>query len=396
MKKILLIASLILMTALTQNVSLATDVNFVYINGSNNNNEKMKRWFEKGVRKLHPTMEKTFEKDERVRQLMLSKDSLNIIKEPTIFFWGDESKNDLEFVNNQLNLSKILSPTVAYHVQSLITQYLHDAIWVQKPHHMAPIVKSLNETVKEKYNKGETVVLYGYSAGTFVTYEYLFNTLPYINLQELSKALSTSKETQEFVANNPKQDTCISALHEGGIGTVTSNGKLVFNSNDKLLKEHYQNLDEVTQRFCSPKGAVRGIVNYASPLVLFYSDLADADYELTYYNKLLLKYIMENGLFFLTVNFREDPLGFPSSRNLTYEEMENILNTEFKNPSGFVFDDSGVKSWRPFFLAHTSYWTAKKQFSKAVVESFVNGYRYQYDPQYREKIQKKGKRYEIL
>lgn len=73
-------------------------------------------------------------------------------------------------------------------------------------------------------------------------------------------------------------------------------------------------MDIATEKVCSPKGAVRGVVNFASPLVLFYSDLADSDYELTYYNKLMLKYIMENGLFMLTVNFREDPLGFPTSK----------------------------------------------------------------------------------
>ena len=40
-------------------------------------------------------------------------------------------------------------------------------------------------------------------------------------------------------------------------------------------------------------------------------------------------------------------------------------------------------------MAHTSYWSARKQFSKAVVESVIKGYRYQYDPIYRKNLQQK-------
>ncbi len=394
--KMFTVGIFLFLALLVQNFSYSADVSFVYINGSNNNDEKMKNWFEKGVQKLHPEMKKQFESNEQIKQLMLSSEGLNIKDEPSIFFWGDMSKADLDFVNKQLDISKDFSPTVAFQVRHLITQYMHDAIWVQKPHHMLPIVKNLNETVKNEFKEGNTTVLYGYSAGTFITYEYLFNTLPYINLEKLFNSLNVTDEFKNFIKENPRKDTCISALADANIGVVSSGGKLVFNTNGESLKQHYLEIDKSTENVCSPKGAVRGVVNFASPLVLFYSDLADPEYEQTYYNKLMLKYIMENGLFWLTVNFREDPLAFPTSHNLTYEEMEKILNSEFKDPKGFIFDDSGVWSWRPFFLAHTSYWSANKKFSKAVVKSFINGYRYQYDTLYREKMKEKSKKYELL
>ena len=396
MKKIVSGIFIFLFLSVLQNSCSASEVSFIYINGSNNNNEKMKNWFEKGVNKLHPVLKKRFEENEQIKQLMLSSEGLNIAENPEIFFWGDLSKTDLEFVHQQLDISKNFSPTVAYQVRSLITQYMHDAIWVQKSHHMQQIVQNLNEKIKKEQESGRSVILYGYSAGTFITYEYLFNTLTYINLSELFNAIKVSDEVREFVKNNPRKDTCIAALAEGKIGVVSSGGKLIFDNNDESLKKHYLEMDIATEKVCSPKGAVRGVVNFASPLVLFYSDLADSDYELTYYNKLMLKYIMENGLFMLTVNFREDPLGFPTSKNLTYEEMEELLKFQFANPSGFVFDNSSAWSWRPFFLAHTSYWSAKKQFSKAVVNSIVEGYRYQYDKTYRAKMQKKSKKYELL
>lgn len=390
MKKIFLGITALILVLCLQNFSQAADVSFIYINGSNNNNEKMKNWFENGVKKLHPAMVNQFESNEQVKQLMLSHEGLNITDDPKIFFWGDLSKTDLDFVNKQLDLSKDFSPTVAFQVRRLLTQYMHDAIWVQKTHHMLPIVKNLNDMVKDEYSQGRSTILYGYSAGTFITYEYLVNTLPYINLEELFNNLKAEEDFKEFVKANPRGNTCISALADAGIGVVTSSGKLVFNTDKDSFKKRYLEIDKSTENVCSPVGAVKGVVNFASPLVLFYSDLADPDYEQTYYNKLMLKYMMENGLFWLTVNFREDPLAFPSSRNLTYQEMEKIINLTFTDPKGFIYDNSGVWSWRPFFLAHTSYWSARKKFSKAIVKSFVEGYRYQYDTLYRQKLMEKN------
>lgn len=137
---------------------------------------------------------------------------------------------------------------------------------------------------------------------------------------------------------------------------------------------------------------MQGVVNFASPLVLFYSDLADPDYELNYYNKLMLKYIIENGLFFITVNFREDPLGFPSTRNLTIDEIEKLANIEIENPRGFVYDNSSVWSKRSVLFAHTSYWSARKTFANAVVKAFSNGYRLQYDKEFQQKVLENNKR----
>ena len=126
---------------------------------------------------------------------------------------------------------------------------------------------------------------------------------------------------------------------------------------------------------CS-SGALKGIVNFASPLVLFYSDVSDPDYELTYYNRFMLKYILENDLFMLTVNFKEDPMGFPTVRNLTTAELIEKAKINVIEPNGFVYDNSKVWSKRTFLLAHTSYWSARKTFSKAVAQSFVDGYKF--------------------
>lgn len=375
-----------------------TNLTFLYINGSNNNDTKMKNWYIKGVNKLHPVMKKKFENNSAIKKW--SQDNKLVIEEtPQIFFWGYNSKTDLDFVKERLNISKAYSSTLAYEVRSLLTQFMHDAIWVQKTHNMLPIIDDLNDRVKEQADKGQNVILYGYSAGTFVTYQYLLYKLPYINFENLFKAVNAEEDFLEFVKANPQNDTCLSALthDKGNLGVLTNTGHLVLNQNKESLKENYLKMNEATEKYCAPKGYVRGVVNFASPIPLFYSDLADPNYEINFYNKYMLKYVLENGIYFLTVNFREDPLGFPSSNNLTISQIEDKLNMKIENPSGVVYDHSSVWSKRSALFAHTSYWSARGTFANGVVKSFINGTKFQYDTKYQEKVlKKKSRKSEVL
>jgi len=395
MKKILLILAALLFF----NPAFSSEnVSFIYINGSNNNDEKMQNWYENGVKKLHPVLRKRFATNSVIKKYYCADNALNIKEKPMIFFWGDKSRNDLNYVKGQLDVSKAVSSTGAYIVRSLIAQYIHDAIWVQKPHNMLPILDELNNYVKKEAEGGNDVILYGYSAGTFVTYEYLFNKLRYVNLEKLFETLKMDSDFLEFVKQNPMKDTCISALSYdyGGIGTVSTAGHILLNPNFDMLKENYLRMDEMTELACAPDKKLRGVVNFASPLVLFYSDMSDPDYELNYYNKLMTKYIYENGIFLITANFREDPLGFPTTRNMTVQEIQDKIDIKINNPTGVIYDDSGIWSKRMFPFAHTSYWSARGAFSKAVVKSFINGYKFNYDPKYQAKILKKKRRKDEL
>lgn len=397
MKKIFIILALLLTSGLGA-FAQDTNLTFLYINGSNNNDTKMKDWYINGVNKLHPVMKKKFENNSAIKKW--TKDNkLTIEDKPQIFFWGYNSKTDLDFVKDRLNISKAYSSTLAYEVRSLLTQFMHDAIWVQKTHNMLPILDELNEEVKIQAKNGQNVILFGYSAGSFVTYQYLVYKIPYINLEKLFEALQVDEDTLNFVKANPQKDTCLSAISydKGNLGVLTNGGHLVLNQNSEKLKENYLKMDEATDKYCAPKGYVRGVVNFASPVPLFYSDIADPNYDFNYYNKYLIKYVLENGIYFLTVNFREDPLGFPSSRNLTNEQISEKLGLDIINPTGVIYDHSSVWSRRSALFAHTSYWTARGTFANGVVKSFVNGTKFQYDTKYQNKVlKKKSKKSEVL
>lgn len=397
MKKILLIIFMAMFTAIPA-MAEEHNLTFLYINGSNNNDTKMKDWYIKGVNKLHPVIKKKFEKNNTVKK-WTKENKLVIDDTPQIFFWGYDSKTDLDFVKDRLNISKAFSSTLAYEIRSLLTQFMHDAIWVQKTHNMLPLLDSLNEEVKELAKENKKVILYGYSAGTFINYQYMLYKLPYIDAENLISILTDDEEILKFVKDNPKNKTCLSALtyEKGNIGVLSNTGHLVLNQDKNQLKANYLKLDEATEKYCAPEGTVKAFVNFASPIPLFYSDISDKNYEITFYNRYAIKYILENGLYFLTVNFREDPLGFPTSRNLTIPQIEQALDLTIENPKGVIYDNSSVWSKRSALFAHTSYWSARGVFANAIVKSFVNGTKFEYDEKYQNKVLKqKKKKSEVL
>ena len=68
-------------------------------------------------------------------------------------------------------------------------------------------------------------------------------------------------------------------------------------------------MNDATAKYCAPDGYVRGVVNFASPIPLFYSDLADPNYEINFYNKYMLKYVLESTDLFSYCKFQGRPIG---------------------------------------------------------------------------------------
>ena len=380
MKKFIII--MFLLFSLFSKAQAASDnqLQFIYINGSNNNDEKMKDWFFDGMKKMHPQMVKSFNKSSFVNQYLFENGKYTISLEPEAFFWGDMSKNNIETLNSDLKITQLFSPKLAQTVRSLIAHCLHDAIWVSHYRNMHPVIQDLHQQVLENYKNNKPVVLFGYSAGAFVTYEYMFNKLPSIDLVDYFDRTDVSDEFKNYVKLNKKNNTCIDALISSKLAVFSADGKLIPNINTKQSIKDYFVLDEHTNVACIPDGALKGIVNFASPLVLFYSDISNTNYSMTYYNKLLYKYLLEKNMFWLTVNYSDDPLGYPTTKNISYKDLKNKIDMKINPAQGFLYSKSDVKSRKTFIGAHTSYWATSKKFSKAVVKAYEDGYcLYNYD-----------------
>ena len=378
---------LVIVLLLSCNCSYSAEgLSFIYINGSNNNDEKMKNWYENGVKKLHPYMKKEFEKNPLSQKYFLRNGQYSINEKPGIFYWGDKSHDDLSFVEKNLAMTKSFSSWSAYQIRLALTKFLHDAIWVQKYHNMSPVLIDLHKMVKSEAQKGNKVVLYGYSAGSFVTYEYLQTRLPFLNVADFFTKSGVTEEAKAFIAKNPMKDTCMAAIGNANLAIFSAAGHIVVPKvSFELFKNNYMFLNSSTDSVCAPVNSIRGIVNFGSPLVLFYSDLSDPSFEITYYNSLLFEYIIEHDMFWLTVNYRADPLGFPGGKNLTIDEMESATNLDIEPHLGFIYDQSNTWGRNSALATHTSYWSTRKIFSKAVVNAYVNGYRYHYDDNFKPK-----------
>ena len=367
---------------------------FIYINGANNNDKRMKNWYENGVHRVHYFLRNSFLYKEEVKNYFSKKGGLNIEQNPVIFFWGYESFNDLNYVKKQIKLTKRFSALGAYFTKLFFTENIHDAIWIQKPNNMIPVIEDLDKTVKTEIKKGNDIVLYGYSAGAFVAYEYLFNKLTFISPEELFLKMNADKDIINFVKKHKIKNTCLSALSPkyANILSLNYSNKYILNEDKSKFKANYLKLNEMTQTACIPENRFKGVVYFGNPMTLFYSDLFDDSYDLNFYNSLLIKYILENGIFMLTVNFREDPLGFSLTKNMPIDEIETHLNMKINNPSGVIYNNSDVWAFRPFIIAHQCYWSRGKKFAKAVVKSLINGYKFQYDIKYQKKIKSEHKK----
>lgn len=349
------------------------EIQFIYINGSNNNDKKMTKWFFDGVDKMHPNMLKTFNSSEFIKYNFLNSGEYVLSETPETFFWGDRSNKEIQTLNSELKFTKMFSPKLAQTVRALLAHCLHDAIWVSHYRNMHPVIEDLHKQVMDNYKNNKSVVLFGYSAGAFVTYEYLFNKARSIDVIDYLNQTNVSSEFIRFAMDNKQENTCIDALIESGIAVYSADGKLVPIDN-QTTRNAYLNLDEYTCKSCIPNEALKGIINFGSPLVLFYSDISNPNYPLTYYNKLLYKYILENQMFCLTVNYADDPLGYPTNKNISYKDLKDKIGIEINPNKGFLYSKSTVKSRYTFIGAHTSYWATSKKFSKAVAEAYKEGY----------------------
>ena len=346
-----------------------TPVKFIYLNGSNTNTEESENDFINGIAKVHPYIKKSLESSDFVSKNMLHSGNLCIDSKPETFFWGFESSQDLSTVDESLNWTSVFSPRIAQRVRSFISHCMHDAIWVQKSYNMQKVINDLHVRVLEASKNNEKVVLLGYSAGSFITYEYLIHKMPAI---DLNKILATDSKS----AVKP---TCLDAVLASRIAIYSASGEFLKNPDKEQVKGLFNNLDNYTDLYCAPDDTLIGVVNYASPLALFYSDRYNHSLEINNYNSYLFEYLKRNDIFMLTVNFADDPMGFPIANNMTIDDLHKHSNWSISDVGhGFFYSKSDVKSSATFIGAHLSYWKHPKKFSKMITDGYIEGYKYFY------------------
>ena len=158
MKNFIYTLLIIIFCNLTGYAEEPKEIQFIYINGSNNNDKKMTKWFYDGMNKLHPKMREAFLNSDYIKDKLLNNGTMSISTEPEAFFWGNKSSDEIEYINSDLNITKMFSPKLAQRVRSFMAHCLHDAIWVSHYRNMHPVVEDLHLQIMNNYKKGKQVV----------------------------------------------------------------------------------------------------------------------------------------------------------------------------------------------------------------------------------------------
>jgi len=343
-----------------------------------NNRMKFKTNFVRDVEKMHPQIMKRFQEDELINELFLQNGKFVINSDPIAFYWGDRSLKNIEVIDRDLAAAKKYSPKIAHQARSIFAHCLHDAVWVQKNNNMADVLKDLHKVVNAEVEKGNKVVLLGYSAGSFVVYQYYMNKSLSIEPAKFDLSIY-SAEVQDIIMNTSVKPTCFDALIDADLIKYDNNlGKYMPDSNIEKFRQNYAKLDSFTDTSCFVNGAVKGLIGFASPARLFYSDMVDERTSINNISRMMAKSIIENDVFYLTVNYSNDPFGFANADNFTLKNLKNnkhIANVDYSDNKGFIYNKSNNYVPRTFVTAHLAYWDTPKRFAKAIVKAFNEGYK---------------------
>lgn len=373
MKKIFLLLIGVLIFNATAQAS--TPINFLYIHGAN---ETQIEEFEKWTNELHPEIKKNFEQNDTVKQVFLQ--NANIKNTPQMLYWGARAEESKSIVDKGLDISDSISNFITRFTRSILAYMLHDAIWLQKYENMKPILDDLHKQIMVNYKKGEKTVLVGYSAGTFITYQYMANKYKALTIKDFAEKykekLNLNNADIKAISQYAPEKTCLDALIESNVAILNANGELTANRNRKEAWKNLKGLKKQTELSCAPDDAVPGILNFGSPVITFYSDIGKDGSQTQYFGFKTAWYIVENNKFFITVNYAKDPIGMPFE-NHTFK-MAQKRYPAIKNGGGFIYNET-LKGGKNVAAAHLTYIEKPKKFGKALSQVFTNGYDYFYE-----------------
>lgn len=372
-------------------------LSFVYVHGVNNHGENSQQIIYDKFARLHQNLMRSFEREPLSPAILGIQSTAEIEDIPEIFYWYEMSQDAVKSLDNDLSSvwdvfkKKKKGPGLAARVQNNIAAILQDAFWLINENNQIQINESLNAFIKKKVPPNNKIVLFGYSGGAIIDFNYLLNYLPYIDLYASGIESQHNKELPETLVEQFKEPqlrhTCLQALLDTQIARYDNRGDLVMfldhlnlgtpeerqSLRNRYILQNLPALREANQNVCLPANRLKGVVTFGSPVAALSARSLKSLQGYLYLG--MSRFLIEKNIFWLNLNRINDPLGYSIPSTLIENELQKKFDLNlYGEDRGFIFNNVLFQNRVFFYKAHLWYLRDPMIFSNAIVDSLKMGY----------------------
>ncbi len=365
-------------------------IDWIYVHGSNLNQDGSAEVFQNNVNRLHPQLVQTVSQNRFMQTHFLKQAPINAKAIP--FFWGKQSRIEVSYLQRQLNSPALYQSKITHLLRDKLSLVLHDAVWLQNQENKQPVLENLYETTQPSLQAGHSVFYLGHSAGSLILFDFMLYRLPYLVLTDFAQEFSYDPAVVAYLQAHPQKRSCLAALLNVNAVRWNHDGKLIsFMANIKVadptqthqyrlnyIQDRLSDLAESTERHCLPDDAVKGFITFGSPLVIFEGEVSNRQKNESYLTIHMIRYLFEHQMVWLNINHVSDPLGIPLPSGEAIKKTQTAWAYELNPTGGFMWDYISPLKGPRFYNAHSWYWQDPVGFSNAIVEAYQKGYQYWY------------------
>lgn len=364
------------------------NLDFVYIHGVGHYTEPQRKEFNQAAHRLHVVFSATAEQNKLFKEEILSKYQLTINPTEHPFFWGDLLLGHIERIDTSIQSIYGLQLSLVDKVQKILYEVMYVGFWFGKDHNQFVITQKLHKYINQEVAPENKIFIMAHSAGAIILYYYLMRHLPYISFSAKFDKTKWEPDVQKELADPSLKYSCLQALEDSGLVVMNKQGKFIlFMDNlplkDKTLEYEFRNaalreglvrLKKFNKQDCLEAGRLKGVVTFGSPIAGIASKGGDAEGDVLLWE--MVRYIYQNGIYWMQVNHAEDPIGFPvNDENILKKIVASEGFLSDFNEKGFLVNNNSYRSSSTFVKAHTWYLQRPDEFSVQIMKAMDRGFK---------------------
>ncbi len=363
-------------------------IRFAYVHGAAREAEGAREDFGAQVARVHEAMRAQLQRTPEVRESLLQDGRRQISADPTVYYWADQLRDNVEVVDGIMARIAEEMPSLWTGARIRLAHALHDMVWVDKREHFRLLHDGLHETLWGGADTGQPVVLFGHSAGALLISSYLHHRARNIDAAALrSVFVHVPPELARLATAYLGEPTCVEALLDSELLTVNDRGFLVARvdeslatagdggvaERERLWRIELERLPERTAALCAPAERIVGLVTFGSMVALLESYGDDAESRMF---SLMIRDIYEQGRFWLNVNHGDDIVGFNVyGLDDLPARIGERLGSPVRPAGGFVASSPPYNDGATVLSAHSWYLREPRGFAQLVADTYAQGWR---------------------